>query len=62
MREVVWIAGWDMLIWAIPCLGILLWSFYRLDRLISAIRDEEAAAGTVCERPVWDVEQEGHPC
>ena len=62
MREVVWVAGWDVLVWAIPCLGILLWSFYRLDRLIRTIRNEETAAGARAERPLWDVEQETRPC
>ncbi len=61
MREVVLVAGWDVLFCAIPCLGILLFSFYRLDRLISAVRNEEQAADTGSERPAWDVEQENVP-
>jgi hypothetical protein len=56
MREVVWVASWDVLFFATPCLAILVWSFSRLDRLISAIRDEENAAVTEFQRPAWDVE------
>jgi hypothetical protein len=56
MREVVWVAGWDVLFYVVPCLGILLFSFYRLDRLISAVRNEENAAGAGSERAGWDVE------
>ena len=58
MREVFLQAGWDVLLFAVPFLAMLLISFSRLNRLISAIQDEEKASWSEFERPAWDLDPE----
>jgi hypothetical protein len=61
MYEVVIEAGWDVLLFAIPFVGMLLMSFSRLGRLIAAVKNEERASYSGFERPVWDMDAEGQP-
>jgi len=59
MREVFWQAGWDVLFFAVPVLGMLLVSFSRLNRLITTVQNEESASHSRFGPPHWDMDGDG---
>ena len=62
MHEVVLVAGWDILLLAVPCFGMSLLGFSRLSQLISTVKNEERNACSEFEHPVWEVGESNHSC